>query len=437
MSTPTRPRPIEERLTAALQARADQVTPEDLTPIAVPKARRSRRPVLLAAAVAAAVVAAVVAVPLLGDQGREIRPAPAPNQTSDPTPTVAQGSRSLTVDMDGDGTKDRVRLKDGGLEVVLGNGTAGSGASVAPGSVLLPPVTDAGTKNPLVIALPPAGSDQPATTVTYDEGLVFDQAPETLAVGAGRTVWVDDIGALMLGEYDASVPDDLRVSVSGTFYRMQRGGLVEYGAGDLCWDRTSHEAPVDCQLLPHQDADPSLMFPVVEERYPVGTSHASFDDQYDNIVLERTRDGFEVSYTWDAVESRAPVPPGPEPELMGSAIASSIDGPAVVVAQESGDSTAMTVYAPTSEGFRALDVEGDRFLGNSSGDDPDFLAQRTWMSQYPGLWTASQISEDEPTRYTVTHWTIDDTRLVADRQGEACLDLDRGRKLPDDSCGIS
>jgi hypothetical protein len=109
----------------------------------------------------------------------------------------------------------------------------------------------------------------------------------------------------------------------------------------------------------------------------------------------------------------------------------------VVVAQESGDSTAMTVYAPTSEGFRALDVEGDRFLGNSPGEGPDFLGQRTWMSQYPGLWTASQISEDEPTRYTVTHWTIDDTRLVADRQGEACLDLDRGRKLPDDSCGIS
>ena len=36
MSTPTRPRPVEERLVAALHARADQLTPEDLTPIAVP-----------------------------------------------------------------------------------------------------------------------------------------------------------------------------------------------------------------------------------------------------------------------------------------------------------------------------------------------------------------------------------------------------------------
>ena len=435
MSTPTRPRPVEERLVAALHARADQLTPEDLTPIAVPKARRSRRPVLLAAAAAAAVVAAVVAVPLIGDGSREVRPAPAPKQTSDPTP--AQGTRSLTVDVDGDGRQDRVRLEDGGISVALEGGTGG-GANVAPGSVLLPPVTDAGTENPLVVALPQAGSDEPATTVTYqDDTLVFDQAPESLAVGPGRTVWVDDIGALMLGEYDASAPDDMRVSVTATAYRTQRGGLVEFGAGDLCWDRTTHETPVDCELLPHQDADPSLMFPIVEERYPVGTSHGSFDGRYDNIVLERTRDGFEVSYTWDGIESRAPVPPGPEPELMGSATASSLDAPAVVVAQESGDSTAMTVYAPTSNGFRALDVEGDRFLGNSPGDAPDFLSQRTWMSQQSGLWTASQMSEDEPTRYEVTHWTTDDTRLVADRQGEACLDLDRGRKLPDESCGVS
>jgi len=114
-----------------------------------------------------------------------------------------------------------------------------------------------------------------------------------------------------------------------------------------------------------------------------------------------------------------------------------LDAPAVVVALDSGDSTAMTVYAPTSKGFRALDVEGGRFLGNSFGDEPDFLAQRTWMAQASGLWTASQVSEDEPDRFRVTRWTVDDTVLRADDQGVACLDLDRGRRLPDTSCGLS
>ena len=161
MSTPTRPRPVEERLDAALHARADQLTPEDLTPIAVPKARRSRRPVLLAAAAAAAVVAAVVAVPLIGDGSREVRPAPAPKQTSDPTP--AQGTRSLTVDLDGDGRQDRVRLEDGGISVALESGTGG-GANVAPGSVLLPPVlplasmSAADAPSSTIRSLQPAGS---------------------------------------------------------------------------------------------------------------------------------------------------------------------------------------------------------------------------------------------------------------------------------------
>jgi hypothetical protein len=275
--------------------------------------------------------------------------------------------------------------------------------------------------------------------VTFADEIRVKEAPESLALGPGRTVWVDEIGALMVGEYAADVPEDQRVSVAATaYYAVRNGNLVENGAGDLCWDRVTHAYPVPCDQLPPEDADPSLMFPMVEERYPVGTSHGSFDDEYNDIVLERTGDGFELVYTWDAVVSRAPVPEGGgTPELMGSAIGSSLDAPAAVVAQESGDSTRMTVFAPTSDGFRALDVPDDRFLGSGPGAGPDHLAQRTWMSQQSGLWTAHQVSEDEPDRYVVTRWTVDDTRLVADDQGQACLDFVTNRRLPDATCGAS
>jgi hypothetical protein len=437
MSTPTRPRPIEERLTAALHARADQVTPEDLTPLLVPAPRRSRRTVVAAAVLAAAAVSAVVALPLLDDVPNDDRPAPpASSLTPTPSPEPAQGRSEVRTDLDGDGKRDRAWIEDGQVRVRYTTGT-GVDAQVEVGSLLLPPVTDAGTRHPIVVAVPPADSDRRATTVTFADDIRVRQAPASLALGPGRTVWVDEIGALMLGEYDANLPQNQRVPVAAAAYRAKRDGeLVEYSAGDLCWDRTTHETPVDCQVLPHQDADPSLMFPMVEERYPVDVSHGSFDGPYDDIVLERTRDGFELSYTWDTVESRAPVPADSDPELLGSAISSSMDAPAVVVAYAEGESERMSVYAPTSEGFRALDVEGDRFLGNAEGDSPDHLAQRTWMSLVSGLWSASQVSEDEPNRYLVTRWTVDDTVLRADDQGYACLDPERGRKLPDESCGL-
>jgi hypothetical protein len=179
------------------------------------------------------------------------------------------------------------------------------------------------------------------------------------------------------------------------------------------------------------------MFPMVEERYPVGTSHGTFDGEYENVVLQRAGDGYEIVYTWDGIVSRAPIGPGGVPELMGSAIGSSLDAPALVVAQESGDGTAMTVFAPTTRGFRALDVEGGRFLGNGVGDGPDHLAQRTWMSQQSGLWTARQVSEDEPDLYEVTRWSVEDDTLVADGQGRACLDLATNRRLADTTCGAS
>lgn len=133
---------LEERLAAALDARADQVTPEDLRPLEVPLPPRGHRTtaVLLLAAAASA---AVLATPFVFDGLTGSAPAPGPAvspsaaasaseapsgaATPSPTPSPAQKPDDAPIptegigpfrvvdgqsaDLDGDGLADLVRLK--------------------------------------------------------------------------------------------------------------------------------------------------------------------------------------------------------------------------------------------------------------------------------------------------------------------------------------
>ena len=72
----------EDRLVAALQARADQVRPEDLAPLVTPEPTRSR-PRWGAYALAAAAIAAVVAAPFVVDALRHTS-APEPGPADEP-----------------------------------------------------------------------------------------------------------------------------------------------------------------------------------------------------------------------------------------------------------------------------------------------------------------------------------------------------------------
>jgi hypothetical protein len=388
---------------------------------------------------AAVVAGAVVAVPLLDDGRPDRGPAPA-GPTPSPSPDTVDGQAvdRLRVDVDGDGTPDDVRVVGADLEVALASGTTATWP-VGVGARLLP-WADVGTSRPGLVVLPAPGAEEGGAVVTWRDGTLTPiDAQGLLADRPGRVVWVDEARALHSGEYDAGVPDDERVLVQATSYHQVRGELLGTPAGEQCWDRLAEATPVPCEQLPAMDADPSLMFPVVEDRYPVGEPHGQFSGDFEKVVLRRAGDEFELSYTWDGVESTAPVRTVVAPELLGSAIASSLDAPAVVVGYESGDSTRMQVYAPTSEGFRALDVAGGRSLGNGflAGSGGQYLHQRTWTSQRSGLWSAQQVAADEPDRYVVTRWTVDDTTLVPDDQGEACLDFRRNRRLPDATCGAS
>jgi hypothetical protein len=106
---------IEDRLTAALSARADTVQPEDLPYVAPPSPPRVNRPLLYG--LAAAACAALVAVPFLVSDPSEDTPAPPATEAPDPSPTPTidvpgadwpQVDASNEYDVEGDGEPDRV-----------------------------------------------------------------------------------------------------------------------------------------------------------------------------------------------------------------------------------------------------------------------------------------------------------------------------------------
>ncbi len=430
---------VEDRLRDALAARADQVTPEDLGPLVVPPpVHHRRRTAVLAGLAAAAVVAALVAVPLLNDRPEAPEPvapspSPAPSPSLDATPDP-QARAELSVDVDIDGEDDDVRVVGANLEVALASGTTAT-IPVGEGAQLLPWV-DLGTGGPGLVVVPPPGVEGGGAVVAWiDDTLTQVDTPGLLVQRPGRVVWVDDLRGLHTGDYDAAMPQDQRVLVEATSYFWARGKLRLTRAGHECWDRVARDRPVLCDELNEQDADASLMFPVVQERYDVGERHRDYRDPYSEIVLREAGDGYQLSYTWDAVKTIAPVPTEAAPELLGGAISSSLDAPAFVVAYPDGDVTAMSVFAPTSDlGFRALETQDGRFLGDTTTGD---LEQRTWISENAGLWTAQQVSPAEPLRWAVTRWSVEDNELVAEEQGQACLDLEAAIRLPDATCGAS
>lgn len=111
--------PLEERLSAALAARAHQVDESDLAPAQVPEPHRRNRGLIILAA--AACTALVIGVPYgiaqLDGTEKPQPPATSTSPTPTPTPTPESGDWPIggttKVDLDGDGTEDSVRLRIG------------------------------------------------------------------------------------------------------------------------------------------------------------------------------------------------------------------------------------------------------------------------------------------------------------------------------------
>lgn len=279
---------IEDRLTAALEARAEQVTPEDLRPLEVPQApgRHVGAGVLL---LAAAVTAAVVATPFVltrdggapssGPAGTpSVVPSPSgeaqPSPTGPPPPVVTvtptevpenRGKLKVAArqwaDVDGDGQLDRVRLltdatgpeepgERSELEVTLAAGGAGF-AEVPPGYAdLLPGFAINRDGQEQVLLSHTQGGDSASLLVyTWLDGSLVQarkdgKAPLALELDGQGTVAdyvTDDRGLLSWLRLDR---------VSGSTYRVRQwtwildgDQLVPTSAGKGCVDVTSGEAP--------------------------------------------------------------------------------------------------------------------------------------------------------------------------------------------------
>lgn len=277
-------RAIEDRLVAALDARAELVRPEDLGPIQVPeRPRRPRRGVVLLLA-AAASAAAVGAPFVLG--GGEASPEPDPtgpssvvSSPSEPAPSESAPSESTPAtttsdlvvadrqraDVDGDGRPDEVRLmldstqeepSAGVVEVSLAAGGTGSAEVPLGYPSLLPAFDINGDGHDQVLLSHTAGGDSAQLLVYtwYDGGLVLARvdgdAPLALDLdGQGRVnhYYTDDNG---LFSWRRLAPVDPaggpRFHVEQWSWAVDGDRLVPTPAAAGCVDVTSQDPPRRC-----------------------------------------------------------------------------------------------------------------------------------------------------------------------------------------------
>jgi len=251
---------LEDRLTAALVARADLVRPEDLAPLEVPRAGRLvplRRPAaytLLAAACLSA-----VAVPFLLNGGHSTRPGQPAT-----FPTVSEGADwpvvdESDVDVDGDGVDDPVTLRSDGTGIRVeaepskGGGLAavvlreqGGDPKLAPET---PDLNDDGARELLVQRRDESGAWTMVRVVPValtDDGLVepafdadrFDVGRDADAEFHTADFWVADDGALIQSSivdgWDPSAPADLEIQTVLTSWTLDGDRLASETLGTKC-----------------------------------------------------------------------------------------------------------------------------------------------------------------------------------------------------------
>ena len=171
---------MEDRLAAALRARAEQVGPEDLGRLEVPEtSHRSWRPALAVLAAAAAVAA--VAVPLATRGSDDAQPAP-PATSSTPTPSAVATPFDETSraegDVDGDGADDLVRTDGEGLVRV--DFADGSRAELQqPMGAAIEGLAEVGTPGLAVVLGIDSGDERPAHVLRWVDGRLVEVDPGT------------------------------------------------------------------------------------------------------------------------------------------------------------------------------------------------------------------------------------------------------------------
>jgi len=271
---------IEDRLVAALEARAELVTPEDLGPIEVPGRPRPRRGAVLL--LAAAATAAVVTVPLVLERDGGLSPEPGaagspsvgvsePPESEAPSEPPAVPRDMAVVDrqradVDGDGRPDRVRLMsdsatsqepgDGLVQVFLASGATGV-AEVPFGYLTLLPALDINGDGHEQVRLSHTEGGDSARLLVYTwhkDGLVRLEAPRDVPFaleldGEGKVAhyYADDRGFFSWLRLEPVDPP------GGSWFRVEQWSwsvdgdrLVPTPAEDGCVDATSEDPPQRC-----------------------------------------------------------------------------------------------------------------------------------------------------------------------------------------------
>lgn len=489
---------IEDRLSAALGARADLVQPEDLRPAQVPGPPASvtwlRHPATYVAVAAAC--AAVIAAPFLvggGDGGTVPTPAPdVPSVVPTELPPLVDvggdwpaNDGATRVDVDGDGTPDdvRVRLEPG--EPLIGPRLRVE-AELSSTGALVWAVLDSGEVSANIGDAVQLDEDPGLEITVYRDGLDFavldlagDRLVEPTAPGTPRLlngavaeqgtgrgfesrVWVDQ-GALYsyLSEDSFSGPEPLGTPVlypvSVTSWSISEGRLVPSAPARRCIDVVNvtdsgdHPPLADCTDAggPSGTGVPAL-FPEVEGLVGLGGSfEAEVDGGVATIALEGTaRDGIgtveegdaELVVTLPGGESRRwAVPAGWEPAVTTAPALFPGGGVGFLVRQEGGDNTTMTLVTLRGRQLAATRTEGEVPFGNGFvGASP--RTYRTWIGPDGVLWTrvAQEVGADEQTVY---RWALGGTvsmgapsTLQPLREGCFAIDASDPASTPLDRC---
>lgn len=457
MTTSETGRDIEERLRAALTARAELVRPEDLRPPA-PWAMRPRwqSPWVLLATAALVLLVLGVVVQGAGSRPRSDDVAPRPDAPQVELPAdvgrdwkPADLSTPARLDLDGDGTRERVEFLaeptqelDGRIRLQTTLSTTGDepygiaelGTTI--GTTALQPIdADSDGDQELVLwyddVTAVGGGGHPLVfdlregllvqAVVEDPGLlVRGQVPEP----GGATehyemvrihdYWVDDGGLVSSRSVNA-------FASGGMTLFQPESIVVDTWEWELDDDGVLRPGETGCRVLgpesatacaPDQVDDPPVVSPVATEVIGVG-ERASFDDGYaftaridaaaDPSLVVEGSDGRTLEH---GLEVADPLISTTQPSALF------YDGASVVVTSGS-DPAYIEVLVQDGDRLRALQPVGEIPLEDEAG-------VRTWLTQNGALVTVVAAEDDT---WQAWQWTlVSRTEMTALPTGTVCFD---------------
>lgn len=452
---------MEDRLTAALRARADQVQPEDLRPVDVPVVplhdRRRRRRTAALAALAVAACAGAVAGPLvLGSTDGSGSPDPAGPSEPLPTSSTERPGSGIAVDVDGDGRTDTARLAEEEARALLVVALGSGDRAVVPVRASAPdatPVTAGdlgGTPGEeLVVPVSDDPSDLPAVYTWLDgEGLVEATYPESGLQGWQADLalnrWTVDKGRFRTWE-DEPVPGDPRVpfwdwSVDDRA-RLRPGAMVlgctAAGSVPVACEGPDRWGKDEPDLGPRGDL-PTLM-PAVEEtlrderffygRGPARGEYAQLQGDFGEEGGAVAEGDVELVVTlMDEGPHRIPISAGQSPRLVPAVLLAPGDAPIFAVQRSGGDTSVLELFTFWNGELIQVEPTGDVFLGSGIVDHQGELTeQRTWLTPDGSMFTAVLL-DWETRRHQLWRWRDDlDAETIAPTDlGEACIDWETG-----------